>query len=111
MTVKHVIVDGVECKVCPACHVKKPLSEFGKNRHMKDGLNTYCKVCHNANTMEGQRRRRTRGHSILVWLGNTEYAELDDLAKYAKMDTGGLARAIILDWLDTTRGGGKEVGN
>lgn len=32
-------------KVCPACCVEKPLSEFSRNKRASDGLTTYCKEC------------------------------------------------------------------
>ena len=30
---------------CPACCSTKPVSEFGKNRHNKNGYASYCKSC------------------------------------------------------------------
>ena len=32
-------------KTCTKCGETKPLSEFGKHRGTKDGLNSWCKVC------------------------------------------------------------------
>lgn len=32
-------------KICSKCGNGKPLSEFGKASHMKDGLRTWCKEC------------------------------------------------------------------
>ena len=32
-------------KVCTKCKVEKELTEFGKNRIRKDGLQRYCKIC------------------------------------------------------------------
>ena len=32
-------------KVCACCKIEKPLSEFGKNRRMKDGHSIYCRDC------------------------------------------------------------------
>lgn len=34
-------------KVCKCCGVSKPITEFGKNARMKDGLHYYCKECKN----------------------------------------------------------------
>jgi transposase InsO family protein len=35
-------------KRCGGCNESKPTSEFYNNRNTKDGLQTRCKVCHNA---------------------------------------------------------------
>jgi len=32
-------------KQCFKCKERKPFSEFNKNKHKKDGLATYCKIC------------------------------------------------------------------
>lgn len=34
-------------KYCVHCSTVKPLEEFNQNKGKKDGLNPYCKVCHN----------------------------------------------------------------
>jgi hypothetical protein len=34
-----------ETKICPKCDIEKNVSEFHKNKHNKDGLNTWCKQC------------------------------------------------------------------
>ena len=34
-------------KQCPRCGKILPVSEFGKNKNTKDGLQTYCKSCTN----------------------------------------------------------------
>ena len=34
-------------KRCSKCGEVKPVSEFGKNRSAKEGLQSWCKVCHN----------------------------------------------------------------
>ena len=35
-------------KYCPRCQQTKPVSEFGKNKSCKDGLQVYCKSCKNS---------------------------------------------------------------
>src|SRR5207248_3229930 len=45
-------------KVCPDCKVEKPVSEFGQNRTLRDGLQFYCKVCCARRGAEVYRRRR-----------------------------------------------------
>lgn len=35
----------METKICSTCKKEKPLSEFGKNRRMKDGHHYTCKQC------------------------------------------------------------------
>lgn len=36
----------MEYKRCPRCNELKPVSEFGKNRAARDGLQGYCKTCY-----------------------------------------------------------------
>jgi hypothetical protein len=43
-------------KLCRRCKRTKPLDGFSRNKRAKDGLQTYCKVCTNALTMERYRR-------------------------------------------------------
>lgn len=35
----------METKFCTKCEKQKPVSEFGKNKSKKDGLQSYCKEC------------------------------------------------------------------
>lgn len=35
-------------KICPKCGLEKPLDCFAKNKKQKDGLQCYCKQCHNS---------------------------------------------------------------
>jgi len=47
---EHIWLKDIECKECSKCKGVKPLTEFGKDKSAKwDGLNYYCKVCHNQN--------------------------------------------------------------
>jgi len=39
-----------ETKFCKKCGLSKPKSEFNKNKTKKDGLNSYCKLCHCADS-------------------------------------------------------------
>lgn len=45
-------------KRCPRCKETKPLSEFGKDRRNKDGLNLYCKACKKLYNAEQKDYRR-----------------------------------------------------
>ena len=35
------------CKICKNCNIEKELTEFRKNNAYKDGLSSWCKLCHN----------------------------------------------------------------
>lgn len=35
----------MESKLCNKCGEIKPISDFGKNKSKKDGLQSYCKEC------------------------------------------------------------------
>ena len=43
---KHIIIDGVECKVCNKCGRTLPLSEFARHSRTHDGLQSSCKSCY-----------------------------------------------------------------
>lgn len=45
-------------KKCGKCLVEKAKEEFAKNSSKKDGLNTQCKVCHNAYKKEHYKRNK-----------------------------------------------------
>lgn len=36
----------IDMKVCSKCNIEKEVTEFFKNEHRKDGLNSQCKLCH-----------------------------------------------------------------
>lgn len=38
-------MEEIETKVCTKCGVEKPLTEFGKNKNSKDGMQNWCKKC------------------------------------------------------------------
>lgn len=42
-------------KLCTSCDIVRPLDEFYKNKSTKDGLASWCKVCHAADTSKRQR--------------------------------------------------------
>jgi len=43
-------------KNCPKCGLEKPLSEFGKYKASKDGLNRVCKKCSTKQSIESYKR-------------------------------------------------------
>lgn len=45
---EYELIAGVPHKHCSKCNDKKILSDFPKNKSRWDGLNPYCKICHNA---------------------------------------------------------------
>jgi hypothetical protein len=47
-------------KRCPDCRLEKPVTEFGQNRKLPDGLQFYCKVCISRRSAEVYRRKRER---------------------------------------------------
>lgn len=44
-TVKHVLVDGVECKFCSRCKNPLPLEKFSSSSRSSDMLASHCKEC------------------------------------------------------------------
>lgn len=47
-------------KVCAKCGIELPVDKFYKHLRTKDGLQPYCKTCHNAVTTENAKKRREK---------------------------------------------------
>ena len=47
-------------KICPACKIEKPFTEFYKNKGGKDGLRSWCKDCTNKNNEEYYLKNKER---------------------------------------------------
>ena len=54
---------GHTMKWCSICNQYKPIDEFHLNKSKKDGHAGECKLCHNAQAIEYQRKRAGRRHS------------------------------------------------
>ena len=52
-------------KLCTKCLVAKETSEFGKSIAKKDGLQGWCKNCHNAANREAVEKRKKFGPTII----------------------------------------------
>lgn len=53
----------MEFKTCTRCHIEKPLEEFYKDSHAKDGRTSACKPCRSrqVSRAESRRLRRSQG--------------------------------------------------
>lgn len=47
-------------KRCPKCGETKELLDFPPHKNMKYGVNSYCRICKNANNVKLQKARRLR---------------------------------------------------
>lgn len=55
-------------KQCNTCHETKPLSEFNKKSSTKDGLERYCKSCHQArNKKHYEANKQTYIATAMKW--------------------------------------------
>jgi hypothetical protein len=45
---KTAVLESAASKVCPKCHIKKPLVDFPKNKRRNLGVGPWCKGCSNA---------------------------------------------------------------
>lgn len=54
------MAETIQTKRCPQCKQFKPISEFNKHRSNKDGLQSYCKICHRKNTKEFSQTEKGR---------------------------------------------------
>lgn len=48
-------------KICSKCTLKKPISDFYKNKHMQDGLTYWCKNCCLSSNRQSRERNPSRG--------------------------------------------------
>jgi hypothetical protein len=56
---KYAHIYRTPVKTCSRCGEIKPTSsEFPANKHMKDGLSSWCRFCHNEATRRSKARRR-----------------------------------------------------
>lgn len=46
-------------KLCCKCKIEKPKNEFYANKRMKDGVNTFCILCHKADNVRRKRLKRS----------------------------------------------------
>ncbi len=49
-------------KRCPKCGRELPVSEFNKNSSKKDGLDTYCKICHRERLKEYRDKNKSKNN-------------------------------------------------
>jgi hypothetical protein len=69
-------------KWCPGCTTYQPLENFGRNRSAANGLNAYCKPCHNKNGNESRKRLYggSRSYHLMARYGITaaEYDAIEE---------------------------------
>lgn len=54
----------METKTCSKCNESKPVSEFGRNRRKKDGLQVWCRAC---STEFSKAYNREHREEITAW--------------------------------------------
>jgi len=76
----------VDTKVCCHCGDAKPVSEFGKKRSAKDGLQSWCKACKHGNYVENADRWNDRQKQRLAEDPEKERARQREVSRrwYAK---------------------------
>lgn len=47
-------------KICSSCKKEKPISEFGKDKSQKSGLNSHCKICHRKAGAEYRKKNKKK---------------------------------------------------
>lgn len=60
-------------KLCPKCYIKKPLSEFNKDKNRKLGVRVYCKSCSKLNPEKRKQYNKTYQLKSLYGLTNKGY--------------------------------------
>jgi hypothetical protein len=60
-------------KICFKCKIEKPITEFGKDKNKKSGLNTYCKECKRINDSKSVYKARNTEKGFLDFKINGLY--------------------------------------
>jgi hypothetical protein len=55
-------MEEIKTRICTKCHVEKPLTQFSKDPHGKDGLKHECKLCRHERYLEENPNRK---HKII----------------------------------------------
>ncbi len=76
-------------KICSKCKISKEISEFFKNKTQKDGLQSYCKICHSEAVYKNKDKKLAY---IKTWMENNP--EKVSLTRYI----GKLRRKYNLTW-------------
>jgi len=48
----------MQYKGCLQCKIKKPITEFGKDKYKQDGLRIYCKICSVRLTIQSRNKNK-----------------------------------------------------
>ncbi len=70
-------------KYCGKCKEAKTFEEFRKNSARKDGLNTYCKICHQKTTTSTQAGRQSEYKSNKIQR-TVSWSELEEIKTFYK---------------------------
>lgn len=69
-------------KVCTVCGEEKRISEFGRNRHKKDGLQAFCRECARERSKRARQKRR-QNRNIRTQSATTAKYETTEERAYA----------------------------
>jgi len=85
-------------KVCFKCHIKKPLSAFGKNKAKKDGKMIYCKKCWNAHSAKMRALCPEKGRGYSRNWGRMNYSRRAITTKKWSENNPGRVRELNRRW-------------
>ena len=106
-------------KQCPSCGLKKPLSEWPKNKASKNGYGSYCKPCHykrtSSRSLEQKMLSRSKSRALAKGLEHSLILENICIPKYCPLlgielkDNTGTGKgnnptSPSLDRLDSSKG-------
>jgi len=72
-------------KKCNKCQAEKPANDFYANRRMKDGLNTFCILCHKLDNVTRKKKNRADENFALTEKTNAKKNRLPKLAFYNEL--------------------------
>jgi hypothetical protein len=101
---------------CPKCKETKPLSDYNKDKYQKNGLKTYCKICHSAYAWNWQqlntdkqnaivaKRRAAKLNRMLKWGKEHLKPEIDNWYRRAKLATIFMGEKYEVDHIEPLQG-------
>ncbi len=96
LKIKHVILNGQECKRCSSCGVAKTLDDFQKCKDISDGLASSCRLCKNKKTQTFRALNRDHFLKQSRERENKEYAlNRDSLSSAQRQKTHDLKRKAV----------------
>lgn len=92
-------------KYCPKCETIKEKDLFYKNKSRADGLSTWCKTCHNAQSKEwASKNRDKRAEYFKTWYDLNRDTKLSSLREWHLKSKYGITIQDYIDLFNSQNG-------